>query len=80
MVGNVNIGAGMSYNSRAASLALAQVLVLNLLAVATATEYVVGGDLQWTFPPSTSWYEDVWAKNYTFKVGDALGTSSHFCY
>lgn len=80
-MGNVNIGAGMSYNSRAASLALAQVLVLSsLLAVATATEYVVGGDLEWTFPPSTSWYEDVWAKNYTFKVGDALGTSLHFCY
>lgn len=68
----------MSCNSRAASLAVAQVLVFNLLAAATATEYVVGGDLQWTFPPSTSWYEDVWAKNYTFKVGDALGTSSHF--
>ena len=78
-MGNVNIGAGiMSCNSRAASLALAQVLVLSLLAGATATEYVVGGDLEWTFPPSTSWYEDVWAKNYTFKVGDALGTSSHF--
>ncbi|CAM6044771.1 unnamed protein product [Sphagnum compactum] len=39
-----------------------------------AKEYIVGGELEWTFPPAaqSTWYSDVWARPINFKVGDVL--------
>lgn len=37
----------------------------------TAFLYAVGGDVGWTVPNNTTFYED-WAKNKTFIVGDEL--------
>lgn len=48
---------------------------LKLVGVSHGKDWLVGGENQkWGFPPSSSWYEDVWAKNITFRVGDQLGT------
>jgi hypothetical protein len=51
------------------------VALTNFVAVSHGVDYMVGGDVQkWNFPPSSSWYDDVWAKNITFYLGDTLST------
>lgn len=57
------------------------VVLLGLLAFlhgAQAATIVVGGSTtQWNYPPNNdlTWYDNVWAKNQTFHVGDVLGES-----
>lgn len=63
----------------AGTCAMVAVVVVAMLAFlvcgAQGATYSVGGSTQWDYPPSNdiNWYNDVWAKNITFKVGDSLG-------
>ncbi|CAK9871693.1 unnamed protein product [Sphagnum jensenii] len=54
---------------------LALLGLMALLQGAQAKPYLVGGTTQqWGFPPSdgANYYSDVWAKGFTFRVGDVL--------
>ncbi|KAG0620097.1 hypothetical protein M758_4G189100 [Ceratodon purpureus] len=45
----------------------------NFVSVSQGVDYPVGGTTQqWNFPPSSSWYDDVWSRNITFVLGDKL--------
>lgn len=61
-------------NVRAAARTLTLLLAfLNLIGRSSGVDWLVGGETQkWNFPPSSAWYEDVWTKNITFRVGDQL--------
>lgn len=63
-----------NFKFRAGARTLTLVLTfLALIEINHGDNWVVGGESQkWNFPPSSAWYDDVWAKNITFRVGDQL--------
>lgn len=65
----------MVQGSGSAAVVVVSAILAFVVCGAQAATYSVGGSTQWDYPPSNdvNWYNDVWAKNITFKVGDSLG-------
>ena len=52
------------------------VATLAMVALASATTYIVGDSANWDLPSSPTTYSD-WAANKNFVVGDILGKIRH---
>ncbi|CAK9269014.1 unnamed protein product [Sphagnum jensenii] len=68
-------GRSSAFVTHVVMMILALLGLMAFLQGAQAETYFVGGSTQqWGFPPSNSatYYSDVWAKGFTFRVGDVL--------